>query len=161
MKHLTSNLQMGCISQFMSLTLSFAILLVENFLRCHLLGCLSVTQTNRQPHLDCHFVIHWPVVSQVHCISVDERCKKLKCHHQPPIPKSEKCAEQCANWRRDRVCTSLKNLGQTAAEAAARPAKLLRVSPVRQLYITSTHFLQTAELCCYSFLKSIHQPGHR
>ena len=136
MKHLTSNLQMGCVSQFillllfikrMSLTLSFAIFLVENFLRCHLLGCLSVTQTNCQPHLDCHFVIHWPVVSQVHCISVDERCKKLKCHHQPPIPKSEKCAEQCANWRRDRVCTSLKNLGQTVT--AARPAKLLRVSP--------------------------------
>lgn len=46
---------------------------------------------------------------------------------EPPIPKSEKCAEQCANSRQDRVCTSLKNLGQTVT--AARPAKLLRVSP--------------------------------
>ena len=96
---------MGCVSQFilllmfikrMSLTLSFAILLVENFLRCHLLGCLSVTQTNCQPHLDCHFVIHWPVVSQVHCISVDERCKKLKCHNRTTHSKVwEMCWAMC------------------------------------------------------------------
>ena len=37
---------------------------------------------------------------------------------QPPIPKSEKCAEQCANSQAvgdGDVCTSLKNLGQTTA----------------------------------------------
>ena len=59
------------------------------------------------------------------------------------------------------VCTSLKNLGQTAAAAAGgRPSAKLCIAaaclasppPLSQLYITSTHFLQPAlyNLFCWN-----------
>ena len=47
-----------------------------------------------------------------------------------------------------------EKLGSDSSRSSSRPMKLLRVSPVRQLYITSTHFLQPADPYFFVF-------GHR